>query len=124
MIRRLAADRLTIDETEFLVYTTDWVDTAESYRPQSIRCRERQGSPPRAGPNPHDFFEARGYVQKGVADHSPGAKTLKPPWFRAGIRGYCARGGCRSGVPGRVSWPQTFACLGFPHAWFARPPPC
>ena len=27
MIRRLAADRLTIDETEFLVYTTDWVDT-------------------------------------------------------------------------------------------------
>jgi len=29
MIRRLAADRLTIDETEFLVYTTDWVDTPQ-----------------------------------------------------------------------------------------------
>jgi hypothetical protein len=30
MIRRLAADRLTIDETEFLVYTTDWVDTPKA----------------------------------------------------------------------------------------------
>jgi hypothetical protein len=41
MIRRLAADRLTIDETEFLVYTTDWVGTPKSDRPQSIRYRER-----------------------------------------------------------------------------------